>query len=288
MEESSGGVQSMLSSQGSRSNGEAIRVGKVTVLALPLSSFPQDFLQGDCTKARQKLNWKPRVTFDVSVLPGVLCTCWVFMSSRNNSQGGERRGTPLCGVTWAPWDTPFSVPLHGSLLWRKQTLWQWWAPQCTQGLGQGCCGHGPTKPHPLLLPLQGAGGGLVILWGIPDMLPICPCTGALICLSPSCRSWWGRWWMLTWSSWGTIPMPELWLGPAGITGPMPQMQPMASTAMSHQGGQLPLPVMVLLLACLCVKDQLYSCLHPLHPPSASFPTHQPRVSTAWAKSVFCH
>ncbi|KQK83983.1 GDP-mannose 4,6 dehydratase [Amazona aestiva] len=23
-----------------------------------------DFLQGDCTKARQKLNWKPRVTFD--------------------------------------------------------------------------------------------------------------------------------------------------------------------------------------------------------------------------------
>lgn len=30
-------------------------------------SFPQDFLQGDCTKARQKLNWKPRVAFDVSV-----------------------------------------------------------------------------------------------------------------------------------------------------------------------------------------------------------------------------
>ncbi|XP_010217042.1 PREDICTED: GDP-mannose 4,6 dehydratase-like [Tinamus guttatus] len=25
-----------------------------------------DFLQGDCTKARQKLNWKPRVTFDVT------------------------------------------------------------------------------------------------------------------------------------------------------------------------------------------------------------------------------
>ncbi|ELW70341.1 GDP-mannose 4,6 dehydratase [Tupaia chinensis] len=25
-----------------------------------------DFLQGDCTKARQKLNWKPRVAFDSS------------------------------------------------------------------------------------------------------------------------------------------------------------------------------------------------------------------------------
>lgn len=29
-------------------------------------SSPQDFLQGDCTKAKQKLSWKPRVTFDVS------------------------------------------------------------------------------------------------------------------------------------------------------------------------------------------------------------------------------
>lgn len=27
---------------------------------------PQDFLQGDCSKAQQKLNWKPRVAFDVS------------------------------------------------------------------------------------------------------------------------------------------------------------------------------------------------------------------------------
>ncbi|KAJ8790631.1 hypothetical protein J1605_004604 [Eschrichtius robustus] len=25
---------------------------------------PQDFLQGDCTKAKQKLSWKPRVAFD--------------------------------------------------------------------------------------------------------------------------------------------------------------------------------------------------------------------------------
>ena len=25
---------------------------------------PQDFLQGDCSKAQQKLNWKPRVAFD--------------------------------------------------------------------------------------------------------------------------------------------------------------------------------------------------------------------------------
>lgn len=31
-------------------------------------STPQDFLQGDCSKAKQKLNWKPRVAFDVSVL----------------------------------------------------------------------------------------------------------------------------------------------------------------------------------------------------------------------------
>lgn len=82
----------MLSSQGSRNSGEAFRVEKVTVLAVPLSSFPQDFLQGDSTKARQKLNWKPRVTFDVSGLSGVLCTCWVFTSSKNNSQGGEGRG----------------------------------------------------------------------------------------------------------------------------------------------------------------------------------------------------
>lgn len=145
MEESSGGVQSMLSSQGSRSNGEAIRVGKVTVLALPLSSFPQDFLQGDCTKARQKLNWKPRVTFDVSVLPGVLCTCWVFTSSKSNLQGGERRGTPLCEVTWAPWDTPFLVPLPGSLLWREQTPWQWWASQCTAGPGPGLLWARPNE-----------------------------------------------------------------------------------------------------------------------------------------------
>lgn len=31
---------------------------------------PQDFLQGDCTKAKQKLSWKPRVAFDVSASPG--------------------------------------------------------------------------------------------------------------------------------------------------------------------------------------------------------------------------
>lgn len=30
-------------------------------------SRPQDFLQGDCSKARQKLSWKPRVAFDVSL-----------------------------------------------------------------------------------------------------------------------------------------------------------------------------------------------------------------------------
>lgn len=33
---------------------------------LSLSLPPQDFLQGDCTKAKQKLSWKPRVAFDVS------------------------------------------------------------------------------------------------------------------------------------------------------------------------------------------------------------------------------
>lgn len=33
---------------------------------------PQDFLQGDCTKAKQKLNWKPRVGFDVSASPSLL------------------------------------------------------------------------------------------------------------------------------------------------------------------------------------------------------------------------
>lgn len=33
---------------------------------LYLSLPPQDFLQGDCTKAKQKLSWKPRVAFDVS------------------------------------------------------------------------------------------------------------------------------------------------------------------------------------------------------------------------------
>uniref|UniRef100_A0A8B9E3I1 GDP-mannose 4,6 dehydratase n=3 Tax=Neognathae TaxID=8825 RepID=A0A8B9E3I1_ANSCY len=43
-----------------------------------------DFLQGDCTKAKQKLNWKPRVTFDVS---GVLCTYQGFMSSKSNPRG---------------------------------------------------------------------------------------------------------------------------------------------------------------------------------------------------------
>lgn len=35
---------------------------------LSLSLHPQDFLQGDCSKAKQKLNWKPRVAFDVSIL----------------------------------------------------------------------------------------------------------------------------------------------------------------------------------------------------------------------------
>ncbi|KAK2534113.1 hypothetical protein Q9233_004296 [Columba guinea] len=34
------------------------------LLMSELSSRSKDFLQGDCTKARQKLNWKPRVTFD--------------------------------------------------------------------------------------------------------------------------------------------------------------------------------------------------------------------------------
>ena len=34
-------------------------------------SRPQDFLQGDCSKARQKLSWKPRVAFDVSESPGL-------------------------------------------------------------------------------------------------------------------------------------------------------------------------------------------------------------------------
>jgi len=68
------------------------------LLAAPLSSFPQDFLQGDCTKARQKLNWKPRVTFDVSGLPGALCTCPVFASSKSTPRGGGgRRGGDLQG-----------------------------------------------------------------------------------------------------------------------------------------------------------------------------------------------
>ncbi|XP_042725192.1 GDP-mannose 4,6 dehydratase isoform X1 [Lagopus leucura] len=44
-----------------------------------------DFLQGDCTKARQKLNWKPRVTFDVSE---ELCAYRGFMSSRSHPGWG--------------------------------------------------------------------------------------------------------------------------------------------------------------------------------------------------------
>lgn len=40
----------------------AVQWGEGAFLTVIFSS--QDFLQGDCTKARQKLNWKPRVTFD--------------------------------------------------------------------------------------------------------------------------------------------------------------------------------------------------------------------------------
>lgn len=74
-------------------------MGKVAVLAVPLSSFPQDFLQGDCTKARQKLNWKPRVTFDVS---GPVVPAGCSRPLKTIPREGEGGATPLCGVTWAP------------------------------------------------------------------------------------------------------------------------------------------------------------------------------------------
>lgn len=79
-----------------RSAPHAARRGRGTVLAVFFSSFPQDFLQGDCTKAKQKLNWKPRVTFDVS---GVLCTYQGFMSSKSNPRGW---GGALPGHTEKP------------------------------------------------------------------------------------------------------------------------------------------------------------------------------------------
>lgn len=49
-------------------------------------SCPQDFLQGDCSKARQKLGWKPRVTFDVSESP--------VLRPGGRGPGGRGRG---CG-----------------------------------------------------------------------------------------------------------------------------------------------------------------------------------------------
>ncbi|ELK01929.1 GDP-mannose 4,6 dehydratase [Pteropus alecto] len=55
-------------------------------------STPQDFLQGDCSKAKQKLNWKPRVAFDVSVLfrvepVGLLAPGRVWASPAEGSGG---------------------------------------------------------------------------------------------------------------------------------------------------------------------------------------------------------
>lgn len=86
-------------------------------------------------------------------------------------------------------------------------------------------------------------------------------------------------------------MPDPWLGPAGVTG-VTHTRGAPHNQHHHEppgwvADHLPLPVMVLLLACLCVKAQFYPPLHPLHTPCASRPTDHPRVSPAWANSGFC-
>lgn len=57
-------------SLGHRSRGARVTLPRPPPPARPCApSCPQDFLQGDCSKARQKLSWKPRVAFDVSESP---------------------------------------------------------------------------------------------------------------------------------------------------------------------------------------------------------------------------
>lgn len=88
-----------------RSAPHAARQGRGTVLAVFFSSFPQDFLQGDCTKAKQKLNWKPRVTFDVS---GVLCTYPGVRVLQEQSTGGGGGS-----FAWAHLEAVLSVATPG-------------------------------------------------------------------------------------------------------------------------------------------------------------------------------
>lgn len=63
---------------------------------------PQDFLQGDCTKAKQKLNWKPRVAFDVS-------------DASERSSGPGRRVRERGGSAWTEGaNSALSHPCAGS------------------------------------------------------------------------------------------------------------------------------------------------------------------------------
>ncbi|KAK2113211.1 hypothetical protein P7K49_007477, partial [Saguinus oedipus] len=58
---------------------------------LPPTHGSFDFLQGDCTKAKQKLNWKPRVAFDVSIPQGARRPAAGPGLQGGNSQGKARR-----------------------------------------------------------------------------------------------------------------------------------------------------------------------------------------------------
>lgn len=184
-----------------------------------LSSFPQDFLQGDCTKARQKLNWKPRVTFDVSGLSGMLCTCLCPLKAIHRE--GRKEGDLCMGwlghtkksyFQWPPgllllqlpWEHKTSLvalpALPGKGPGSYQHFGKEWA--LVQGCqpedigcdlnrpvsSESCCsrawaasGRAQQSPVPSLSWCGGVKGAC----HAPGCCLFIPCTEALICHSPS-------------------------------------------------------------------------------------------------------
>lgn len=136
---------------------DAVQWGEGAVLTVIFSS-PQDFLQGDCTKARQKLNWKPRVTFDVS---------GEFVPTRGSRSPGATQGGGFAMVSDHPallflgWQQPLSGMSDCSPWERSVCSWR----EAKEGTNRGVHRQALGEPH---LPIPRWAGGSSRCRVIPD------------------------------------------------------------------------------------------------------------------------